>query len=351
MAIQGIILRNFQIHRKSNLNFHEGINIIAGSSDNGKSSVIRAFRWLCENSPRGFSFRRWNTPEKSSTIVSMEVDDTTIERKRNSSDNCYNFENQSYKALKTDVPEIIRDFLGMNEFNIQRQFEGPFIFSKSGSEVARMINSVAGVSVIDDIIKESNKRFRTAKNEVKFLEGMIENKKAVISSNRFFVGLRKELLEKQGMVSDLEETEKDILSIKDILKEVESSSEIMKKTKRILKHRNLLEKSVSLNSSLSEVYSTISSLEEIIEAVSVPVIHISDKDRTRVEKLLGKCASLQKKLDLEEEKTASLGEKIRQLRSSLAREQRTERELKDVSSELESVKKEAGVCPLCGGRF
>lgn len=48
--ISKITIRNFQTHKKSELEFTDGVNLIVGSSDNGKSSVIRAFRWLAENS-------------------------------------------------------------------------------------------------------------------------------------------------------------------------------------------------------------------------------------------------------------------------------------------------------------
>ena len=43
--LQKVILENFQAHEMSVIEFTEGINVICGASDQGKSSVIRAIRW------------------------------------------------------------------------------------------------------------------------------------------------------------------------------------------------------------------------------------------------------------------------------------------------------------------
>jgi exonuclease SbcC len=56
--IKKLSLRNFQSHRETDLEFSPGLNIIVGPSDQGKSAIIRALRWLFYNEPRGTGFIR-----------------------------------------------------------------------------------------------------------------------------------------------------------------------------------------------------------------------------------------------------------------------------------------------------
>ena len=45
--LKKLILKNFQSHSDSELEFDKGINVICGNSDSGKSSIIRSFIWAC----------------------------------------------------------------------------------------------------------------------------------------------------------------------------------------------------------------------------------------------------------------------------------------------------------------
>jgi exonuclease SbcC len=205
--IESIAIRNFQIHKKTEVEFDPGITIISGTSDNGKSSIIRAFRWVFQNRPQGYSFRRWNTPDKAITAVDVSVDGEVISRKRGKVRNEYVFQDTTYKALRSDVPDIIKEHVEMLPFNIQPQSGKVFLFEDSDSEVAKLINDVSGISVIDDILKESNRRLRELNSEEKILNDMIKNKKAQASSLKVFVGLNKRVRAINESYSEVEEKE------------------------------------------------------------------------------------------------------------------------------------------------
>lgn len=354
MSLSKIVLRNFQIHRKTELNIHEGINIIAGSSGNGKSSVIRAIRWLCENSPRGFKFRRWKAPEKSVTSVSFVLDGETITRKRNATTNSYDFKGQNYKALKADVPEDIQEELNISEFNIQRQFEGPFLFSKSSSEVAKMINSVAGIEVIDAILKETNARHRKAKAEVTLLDGMRQTKMATVSSLKHFVGLKKM---EAGILKDLEEYESIsekidkltsfLVSLQNKIDKVERLSEVPDISENLSKATKLLRKYNEVADGKQN------SLKRIIRNLNaaLKVKYVSQSDQEMMAKRLK--VATKKAYQLKEAVELSNSCKTIIHRINVAEDKilRNKKEAKAVENKLTNVKKEAGVCPLCGNKF
>ena len=354
MPLSKITVRNFQIHRKTELTIHEGINIIAGSSGNGKSSVIRAIRWLCENSPRGFKFRRWKAPEKSVTSVSFVIDGETITRKRNATTNCYDFKGQTYKALKSDVPEDIAEILNISEFNIQRQFEGPFLFSKSSSEVAKMINSVAGIEVIDSILKETNSRYRKAKAEVVLLEGMRVSKKAVMDSLKHFVSLKKmednilkDLSEYESVSEKIDKLTYFLKSLQNKIDNVERLSKVPDISARLSKATKLLQKLTDISDGKQK------SLKRIINGLNSAgrVKHIKPAVQDMMLKRI-KVAS--RKADKLQEVYSSINScktAIHRINVASDKVLRNNREAKAVELKLASIKKEAGVCPLCGNKF
>jgi len=54
--IRSLEIENFQSHELTKLDLHKGLNVIVGPSDQGKSALIRALRWLCYNEPKGTDF-------------------------------------------------------------------------------------------------------------------------------------------------------------------------------------------------------------------------------------------------------------------------------------------------------
>jgi exonuclease SbcC len=165
--LQKVILENFQAHEHSIINFTEGINVICGASDQGKSSVIRAIRWVLENRPSGFSFKREGATE--STRVTLVFKTATIVKERSETENCYKIYKDGQKkpivlkAIRSDVPDEVKEISGFGQYNIQSQFGQAFLIDDSAGEVAKKINTLSGVSIIDDILKETNSRLRAEK--------------------------------------------------------------------------------------------------------------------------------------------------------------------------------------------
>jgi len=344
--IESIAIRNFQIHRKTVLEFDPALTVITGTSDNGKSSIIRAFRWVFQNRPTGFSFKRWGTPEKALTSVDVVIDGETVSRKRGKVRNEYVFDETTFKALRSDVPGPIQEHLKILPFNIQLQSGKAFFFEDSDSEVAKQINEVSGISIIDDILKESNRRLRELNSEEKLLNGIILDKKAQANSLRIFVALNKrvraanvlhkEAEEKETLLSDVEET-------------IEQYIDLLQKRKKLPNQQKLLKKIAALESQANRIErnkSTVADLEEFIETLeSSEVI-----DPVEIKKLVRSVIKLEKQAMSLEEKHSLLFDLEECVESfdSLASERRAgKRELKALLERYDKTKEECGVCPLC----
>ncbi len=105
--LKNVKLKNFQSHIDTEINLDKGVNCIVGSSDSGKSSIVRALKWLILNRPQGDAFK--NNETKPKDTVSIECNG--IIRKKNKKENSYVLNNETLKAIKTDVPQEIQNCL------------------------------------------------------------------------------------------------------------------------------------------------------------------------------------------------------------------------------------------------
>jgi DNA repair exonuclease SbcCD ATPase subunit len=148
--IKSLNINNFQSHKETKLEFSPGVNIIVGSSDSGKTAILRSLGWLCWNRPSGDAFRSWWS---NSTSVYLETDEGIISRLKDKTDRYKIFikgkDDIVFKAFGTSIPDEIVSFLNLNELNFQRQLDSPFLISATSSEVARQFNKVANLDKID----------------------------------------------------------------------------------------------------------------------------------------------------------------------------------------------------------
>jgi exonuclease SbcC len=155
--IQSIQLTNFKSYVEQLFTFHPGINLFIGSSNNGKTTIFRAFYWILNNRPLGKSVvSYWNRDKKGDPVeptkTKLQIDDKTIIRGREPGKNYYSFASNNYEALKGNIPDEIISFLNMTDVNVQKQKEQPFLISFTSGEAAKYLNSIIKLDVIDDCL-------------------------------------------------------------------------------------------------------------------------------------------------------------------------------------------------------
>jgi chromosome segregation ATPase len=216
-------LINFQSHKNSNLEFTEGLNIIVGQSDSGKSALLRALRWAIRNKPNKDDFRSWWGGDTSVKLVTTEGEE--IERKKTNSKNQYIFGEDTYNAVNKDVPEDIEKALNMNSVNIQEQMDSPFLLSETAGNVAGHFNKVANLQKIDTTLNNIQTGINSLVKNIKFTEEEITEKEEQLEE---FIDIAKveELLnnvEQRKIKADAIETKIDNLD--DLIDSLEDTEE------------------------------------------------------------------------------------------------------------------------------
>lgn len=163
--IRSLKLQDFQSHKKFAIEFAPGITTIVGDTDVGKSAIIRALRWVCQNTPQGADFVRWGAKTATATV---QVEDQTIVRSRGKGENGYAMGEGEFKAFGIGVPDEIAKVLKLSDLNFQAQHDAPFWLSIGGTEVARQMNQIVNLEVIDGVLGAVADRLRKAKTQAEF---------------------------------------------------------------------------------------------------------------------------------------------------------------------------------------
>jgi len=195
MYITHISLKNFQKHETLELDLSSGFNVIHGASDAGKSTIIRAIKWVLVNEPKGDSVIKEGT---KNTSVKLTLDNgVEVERVKNAKKNAYilhaDGKSTTYEAINKTIPEDVQRVLQIRPFeteeenillNIAGQMESPFLMEKSGIQRMKIFNKLTGADIADKVIQSFNKdllNISRQTNEIASLTGETEKTIAALS--------------------------------------------------------------------------------------------------------------------------------------------------------------------------
>lgn len=338
--IQALNLTNFQSHANTDLKLPEGMIVIHGPSDNGKSSIIRGIRWVVLNRPNGDDFRRHETDK---TSVTLESDNFIVHRRRTDKKNEYEMNEETYKALRTSVPEDISTALNLSEANIQSQHEVYFLVDKSPGQRSKILNEVAGLQIMDKVLKKVNSEVRSVNSDIKAInKQLVEDQNAIFDldwvkdADKFL----KKLEEFQDKLEQLEEEHDEITAILWQLQQLEEqkdkfiSDECIVKIDVLLKKNSAIEKEYKRYLSIIGIVNKIDKLQEQLDSIAVI-------DVTELRKR-------QNMIDSEQEKYETVSEIIEDIQNFKTKYSEVELQLAETEKLIAAELKRLGVCPTCG---
>ncbi|MGE5543910.1 MAG: AAA family ATPase [Bacillota bacterium] len=259
--IKRLCLRNFQSHRETDLEFTPGLNIIVGPSDQGKSAIIRALRWLIFNEPRGTGFIRVG---ETRCQVRVEMSNgVAVERIRDESSRINRYileipgeEAMVFERFNKDVPLEVRKALGIQklvidrdralEINLASQLEAPFLLEESGTTRSKILGRMANLHIIDAAQRDTLRDTNQALQEISRLEGDIESLEIQLQD-----------------YADLEEEETRLQAIEQLLQRL---TELDQKVTQMEEAGNHLEQN---RRQMTEIRAVLGQLDQIDEAYEI----------------------------------------------------------------------------------
>lgn len=185
--IKTIKITNFQSHKDSTINLHRGINVLTGSTDNGKTSAVRLLDWVANNRPGGESFRsNWGGETSGSIEKNNGIE---VIRKRDKKDNIYilkiDRKEEIFRSFGQGVPEEINQALNILPINMQFQMDSPFMLSQTPGEIARYLNEIVNLKDIDTSGYNLNRVSRENTQRLSNLESQIHTQKESLKEYRW----------------------------------------------------------------------------------------------------------------------------------------------------------------------
>jgi exonuclease SbcC len=264
--IKQIKINNFQSHKKAELLLTPGVNVIVGSSDSGKSALIRGLRWLLYNQPRGDAFRSWWGGDTSVEII---TDTASVKRVKKNNDDVYiinteNIENSEFRAFRNDVPDEVAAVLNMEDINIQRQLDPPFLIKNSPGEVAQHFNRMARLEKIDTGLKNVQSLIREAEQSIKAKDIELTNVQTKVETYSYIEDVETVITEIETLTDEITDITDEITDITDICSEVISIRKQITETNELLQAEPIINQIEQLHTEIKETRLQQSNIRQII---------------------------------------------------------------------------------------
>lgn len=195
-----LTIKNFQSISETTLDFPVGITAIIGSSNAGKTSILRALSCLLTNSSEAKSHIRRGSKELE---VSLELDNRPkITWTRTPKESKYDIKDESYvKVGKTNLLELIN----LDEFykdpdlgelvNIQDEWSLLFPFNRTDSQMYKLFESIFAINDSSLVMKKIKEDESIRKKELCNLNSeLIRNSNKYDSLSEYLENLDEKLI-------------------------------------------------------------------------------------------------------------------------------------------------------------
>lgn len=339
--ISTLKLINAQRHVNVTLEFVEGVNVIRGATDAGKSSIFRSLRWVCKNKPASLNLLRRGT---SKTEVHITKDGHTIVRGRTKSKNYYILDGVKKAGFGKDVPQEIADILDMDDtLHFQRQADPYFMLAiNSPTERAKELERFTDLSIITRSIQKGRRTVRDYQDRDGGLRGLRkQRRKERDALVRFFAqndvillvfSLRDEIDGQGQLLDTLKEKHSILLSLSGKLERAEKAASIDLRTlgEQVADYDREEERHAALvrtAGALNELADESATVDRLLEQLNVGNLAGEIAEHDELEQRLDSLVECRNVL-------SSLGSQLRD----------TEEQLQETAKELSKIK----VCKACG---
>ena len=301
--LKNLTIQNFQSHRETKLDFVDGINVIYGLSQSGKSAILRALNWIVFNRPSGFKFHsHFATPEEP-TQVSVLLDDKEIISIKGFKDTVYKINGDDFRSFGTSLPIPVVKTFDLSQINFANQLDPPFLVTNTPGEIGKIFNQLTKAEQVDKWISSLTTKINESNTVLKIKnkekdEAEIQLKKlAVVDQieplmNRYI----KYTERSQSLIETIEYTEElqnEILNIQSWIKSIK------------------IKKIESLYSDLCDAFDGIEIHNEIIKMLEE--LSIKEKQISKLKVVVNEVIPIFNRLEVAEKKKTLLNINLKTL--------------------------------------
>ena len=212
MTIKGIRLKNFQAHRDLDVDFVPNVNVIVGPTNVGKSSVFRAVRWLVDHKP----ISGLQTFDTDDTRVGIKSDSGIVTRFKNAKGYGYRIGGEDFVACGSNQPSEVQQVLGLAEINLQGQHDPPFLLTLTPGQMAKELNRIVDLSVIDKTMTVTTSAVVAAKSQASAMDELAKGHESELAKLAWVPQASEDLLQ-------IETLDKEIQRAEDSIQRIESA--------------------------------------------------------------------------------------------------------------------------------
>ena len=339
--LKRLSIRNFQCHEHLDVKFDPQITAIIGPSDTGKSAIIRALRWLAFNRPLGSGFIRNGTDD---CRVKLRVDKTDVVRRRGKAINNYSINpigdgsGSTAEAFGTDVPESVQNLLNLGPENFSLQHDPPFWFSLTPGEVAKQLNKIVDLDVIDTVVTDLAGRHRKSKAQKEVICDRLKESEEEKKRLEFVPTLLGQLDDLERLDSDRTDLLARRNDVVGVVAKIKSENKRFKTASKIVEAGRLV---LVLGDEAKTFGDELDSLRDLLDRTNAAVesAEVSVPDISELEQLWERMEELTADRD-------GLNELLSKIRRQEVDGQKTADQLEEAVIELKE--QSGGICPICG---
>lgn len=346
--IKTLTIQNIQSHKESTLEFNQGINAIVGSSNNGKSAILRALYWVRYNRPLGVDtlLSHWAFDDKGNQKFPMQVtvenENGIVTRRRTKDENQYIINDEELNIVKSDVPEKVERILALSDTNIQRQQDTPFLLSLTSGQVAQYFNKTVRLDVIDRVLSNVESKRRKMNQELNQLNCMISDKEELQEKYSWIDDVEKLLTKYENLSEKCESLGSEIEYLQEQIGKFNYFSSMVEKFESISDSKKLIDKITDMDSKVDSLNSEIESIQGQIfdfETCNSSLYPSFDEVKKIIDLIF--------KIDV-----SDIDSDIEHLTSQIQDIESCEKIIKGCELNIKELKKQLpDICPICGARM
>ena len=359
-------IKNYQRLEDLTIELKPGINLISGSSNNGKSSTIRAVRDFIFNKISKDKIRHGQDE------VIVELD--TAKAIRDKKGVIYEVDGNTFEKVGRNILPEIKDKFNIDELvingvvikpNFWFQMDKPFLLDKTAGQKHDLLIGTKNDKYIKALKNIKSDTLELSKVTKKYLEEVINSLKKNNLSKKTKIDSLNGIEDLVKKIDDYETKSKRFDCMYDVYMNIKIYNKQLKELKTKLSFLNSLdvkniyniqEKISDKRDIMSNAYSKYKEYNNNLSS--------TDYLKNKIDKLLvilentDLINELSSNLSTKDLKYVELDNKVNDYEQAVTNEVRQEKffnekleELFKIRKEFEGFKQELGICPLCGGKL